>query len=52
MLGSSVLLVDSGKAIARRVQALLGVEKQEWSGRREIFLDGSPLGKREHLIAH
>ncbi|MFB9213873.1 glutamate racemase [Vibrio sinaloensis] len=42
VLGSSVLLVDSGKAIARRVQALLGVEKQEWSGRREIFSTAPP----------
>lgn len=42
VLGPSVLLVDSGKAIARRVQALLAVEKQDFLGQREIFSTAPP----------
>jgi len=42
VLGQSVLLVDSGEAIARRVEALLGVNKQEKCGERSIFSTAPP----------
>lgn len=42
VLGESVLLVDSGEAIARRVEALLDVNKQEKCGERSIFSTAPP----------
>lgn len=42
VLGDSVLLVDSGEAIARRVEALLGVNREENLGQRVIFSTAPP----------
>ncbi|MDA0150271.1 glutamate racemase [Vibrio sp. LaRot3] len=43
VLGEKVSLVDSGEAIARRVQELLGIkQREENKGRREIFSSAPP----------
>ncbi|WP_114767909.1 glutamate racemase [Vibrio rhodolitus] len=43
VLGEQVLLVDSGEAIARRVQELLLIEKsEECRGRKEIYSSATP----------
>lgn len=42
VLGEQVVLVDSGDAIARRVQDLLGLEREEGNGSREIYSTAPP----------